>query len=177
MIERQQRETTTSRSLRWQKPMPMRASFMLQLIAAAAVLGVATVHLVTVERDTSEVGPLTYGIATLSAAALLGLVFLLSALRGTGGTRRGRLVATYLLALSTGLLLLGPVMLVVVLPSITALILLWVPASSTFIRAKSAAGSAEDGDSGVATLVNSRSSGPRVPWANAMPGNPHQPGI
>lgn len=177
MAEQGPRETTTSKPAHMPKPTTMRVSFALQLFAAAAVIGIAAVHVITVERSDPAVGPLTYGIAILSGAVILGLVFLLSALRGTGGSRRGRLVATYLLALSIGLLLLGPAMLVAVLPSIAALALLWTPASSAFVRATSASGSVDDGDSEVAALLDSHSSGPRIPWANAMPGNPHQPGI
>ncbi|TLQ00343.1 hypothetical protein FEF26_01910 [Nesterenkonia salmonea] len=177
MVEQRQRENTTSKSPYTPKPKAMQASYTLQLLAAAAVIGAAVLHLITVERDASEVGPLTYGIATLSAAALMGVVFLLSALHGTGGSRRGRMGSTGVLALSTGLLLFAPMMVVAVLPSIVALILLWVPESSAFVRAHATSDSAEDGDSAVESLLNSPPSGPRVPWANAMPGNPHQPGV
>ncbi|MGJ9425363.1 hypothetical protein ACHABX_05905 [Nesterenkonia halotolerans] len=177
MGEQQQRETATTTSAHSRKPMTLRVCFALHFVAAAAAMGAAITHLITVKEIHPAVGPVTYGISTLGGAFVLGLVFFISARRGTGGSGRGRLVATYLLVLSGGLLLLGPLMLVAVVPAFAALMLLWAPSSGAYVRAATAAGVAEDHDSELAALVNSDSSGPSVPWANSMPGNPHQPGI
>lgn len=158
-------------------PMTMRWSIALHAVAVAGVLGGVILYLATSQPSNPDIGPLTYWISAISGAVVIGLVYLLSALRGTGGTQRGRLLATVLLALSPVLLVMGPAMLLAVVPSVAALVLLWLPASSAYIRAVSEERMQDNEHSAVTDLVNSGSSGPRIPWANAMPGNPHQPGI
>ncbi|MGJ9373152.1 hypothetical protein [Nesterenkonia sp. CF4.4] len=86
-------------------------------------------------------------------------------------------MATCILVLTPALLMFGPIMVVTVVPALAGLVLLWTRTSSAYIRRVSDRASGEAEDSVLESLVNSDSSGPRVPWANSMPGNPHQPGI
>ncbi|GAA1140344.1 hypothetical protein [Nesterenkonia lutea] len=153
-------------------PKTMRISLVLQLMAAAAVLGCAVVHLLTVEAIDPAVGPVTYAISVLGGAAFLALTLGLSALRGTSGSRRGRITSTVVLALTPLLLLLGAELLISVLPALAALVPLWSPPSTAHVRA-----TAEPSGSGLELLMDNPSAGTRVPWANSVPGNPHQPGI
>lgn len=158
------------------RPMAMRWSLALHVVAAAGVFGAVTWLLVTTQSSNPDIGPLTYAMSAICGAVVMRLVYVLSALRGTSGTPGGRLLATALLALSPALLLVGPSMMLAVLASIAALFLLWVPTSSAYIRATSQDATAESSNA-MEDLVNSQSSGPKIPWANAMPGNPHQPGV
>ncbi|MGJ9426591.1 hypothetical protein ACHABX_12205 [Nesterenkonia halotolerans] len=153
-------------------PQSMRISLTLQILAAAAVLGCAVVHLLTVEGIDPAVGPVIYGISTLGGAGTLSLALVLSALRGTSGSRRARRTTTFLLALTPLLLFFGAELLIAVLPAVAAVAPLWARSSSAYVRS-----TADPARPDLGRLMDSPPSGTRVPWANSVPGNPHQPGI
>ena len=143
------------------RPASLLASMVLHLLSATGLMGLAVFHAFAAEGYDPNVGPLIHGIGIVGMASLLAAALVILGLRGTDGSRRGRLVATVLLALSPTLLLAHSVLLIAVIPALAALVLLWTPSSTTFIRT-----SEQQGENQVRELLDSNAVDSRVPYSN-----------
>lgn len=142
-------------------PVSLKSSMVLHLASAAGLLGLTVLHAVTTDEYNPSLGPLIHGIGIIGMATLLAAAMIILGLRATGGSHRDRFGATGLLALSPALLLIHTALLIAVLPALTALVLLWVPASNTFIKTAH-----QRGENSVSELLDSRAVSNRVPYSN-----------
>lgn len=144
------------------RPASLKVSMALHLLAAAGLIGLAVFYAFTAEGYDPNVGPLVHGIGIVGMASLVAAAFVILGLRGTNGSRRGRTATTVVLTLSAAMLLIHPVaMLITVLPALAALVLLWLPSSTAFIRTYEARSSGQ-----VRELLESKALSNRVPYSN-----------
>ncbi|WP_022872983.1 hypothetical protein [Nesterenkonia alba] len=144
------------------------------LIAAAGVTIIVSGALFGLAApDPAELGPFIRAVGRLGIAALVGVPLLLVAARGTSGSRRWRVAATAMIALTPALLLLHPALVLTVLPALVGLVLLWVPASNAFVRATQEPQSRLD----MGRIVKDDTFQSRIPFSNLGQGVHQPPGL
>ncbi|MDO5493686.1 MAG: hypothetical protein Q4F53_08770, partial [Nesterenkonia sp.] len=184
------------------RPAALRVSRIIQLIVAGLVLilgvisgimifGADLTQLVPAEQLADQnISPSDYdmvmaitGVLVIVGSIVLSALYVVFGLLGTRGGPVGRILDTVFLGLSVLAVLLGLInILLITLPSIAALVLLWLPASSDYIRRQSSPGpAAQSGPPGpqgfggpYAPPQHQAPGGPRPP--SGQPGPPPQPG-
>lgn len=117
----------------------------LGLVSGARIIGAHPTQLLTSDQwaefgftvaELEEMGIMTAaGVTIIIGALIFAIPYWILAFTSTRGSQAGRVVATIYLALSIFSVLFGFAnLLVVFLPSLVALILLWVPSSTAYVR-------------------------------------------